>query len=123
MKPNAISLQCLVESLGGLHDARAIAIEWSADDRRVRIVVDDIYANNRGLPEYPGPMQATVIFSDTSRLNVEAELALDGLSIYEWTISRKDPDSFSSVITFSPGGKVALECREIDIIRIEPPAQ
>jgi hypothetical protein len=123
MKPNAISLQRLVESLGGLHDARVIAIEWSAEDRRLRIVVDDIYANNRGLPEYLGPMQATVMFSDASRLSVEAELTLDGLSIYDWTISRKAPDNFSSVIAFSPGGKVALECRAIDIVRIEPPAE
>lgn len=121
MKLDAISLQRFVESLGGLHDARVLVLEWSAVDRRLRIVVSDIYANSLGLPEYSGPTQATVVFSDTSRLEVEADFTLDGLSIFDWIMSRKDRDTISSVITFAPGGKLTVECRSIDIVPIESP--
>jgi hypothetical protein len=86
-KAPPISIQRRVESLGGLHDSRLIAIDWSAEARRLRIVVDDLHANTRGHPGYPGPTQATVTFSEVSRLDVAAELTLEGLSIFEWSIS------------------------------------
>jgi len=96
-----------------------IAIDWSAEARRLRIVVDDLHANTRGHPGYPGPTQATVTFSEVSRLDVAAELTLEGLSIFEWSISLEAQRSFSSVIGLAPGGRLIVECRTIEIDGIE----
>jgi len=117
-----MSIQHHVESLGGLHDSRWMAMDWTAEAHRLRIVVDDLHANQRGLPGYPGPTPATVTFSEVSRLDVAADLTLEGLSIFEWSISFGASGSLSSVIRLSPGGRVTVECRSISIDGIEPAA-
>jgi hypothetical protein len=117
-----MSIQSQVESLGGLHDSRLIAIDWSAEERRLRLVVDDLHANTWGYPGYPGPTRATVTFSEISRLDVAADLTLEGLSIFEWSLSLEAQGLFSSVIGLAPGGRVSIVCRSIEIDGIEPAA-
>lgn len=110
-----MAIQSQIESLGGLHDARVMSLAWNAEDRTFSLVVDDINANTSGLPEYPGRSMATLVFSGVTLLQAEADLALDGLMIFEWIIARKEPEGFCSSISLSPGGRLAIECRHIDI--------
>lgn len=110
-----MSIQSQVESLGGLHDAMVMSLTWNAEKRTLSVVVDDINANTSGLPEYPGRSMATFVFSGVTLLHAEVDLALDGLMIFEWIISRKEPDGYCSSISFSPDGRLAIECRHIDI--------
>lgn len=110
-----MSIEKKIESLGGLHDSMVMAVDWNAEARTLRIVVDDINANTRGLPEHPGPARATLVFSEVRLLHADADLASAGLRIFEWVISRSEPDGFCSSIALSPGGRLAIECRQIAI--------
>lgn len=110
-----MTLERRIASLGGLHDAMVTAIEWQPADRRLRIVVDDVHANQRDLPGDPGREGATVTFSGVTRLAVSADLAVEGLTIFEWTVGRPAPDVYASQIAFAPGGRMEIDCREIDI--------
>ena len=110
-----MSIPRRVESLGGLHDARRIAIDWRAEERRLRLVVDDLHANTRRHPGSPGPTPATVTFAEVSHLDVAADLTLEGLTIFEWSISLEAQGSFSSVIGLAPGGRVSIECRSASV--------
>ena len=110
-----MSIQSRIKSLGGLHDARVTSLAWHPDDRTLLMVVDDINANTNGLPEYPGKTEATLVFSEVTLLHIEADLACDGLLIFDWIISRKEPDGYSSSVVLSPGGRLAIECRKIAV--------
>jgi hypothetical protein len=59
----SITIQDRIESLGGLHNAVIASLTWSAEDRSLRIAVNDINSNIFGLPEYPGPSGATFVSS------------------------------------------------------------
>ena len=108
-----MSIQSRIQSLGGLHDARVMSLAWHPYDRTLLIVVDDINANTNGLPEYPGKTEATLVFSEVTLLRIDADLACDGLLIFDWIISRNEPDVYSSSMVLSPGGRLAIECRHI----------
>jgi hypothetical protein len=110
-----MTIQNRIESLGGLHDATIISLAWSAEDRRLLIEIDDINSNTNGLPEYPGPIRATFVFSEVTLLELKADLAEDGLMVYEWKMSRKGPDRQASSISLTPGGELAIECRSVEI--------
>lgn len=112
---NRMSIQSKMEALGGLHDAMVMSLAWSAEDRALSIVVDDINANTRGFPEYPGRSTAKFVLSGVTLLEAQAELGLDGLTIFEWIISEKGPDGYRSSISLSPGGRLVIECGRIDI--------
>lgn len=115
-----MSLERRVASLGGLHDARVTAIDWSPAERRLRIVVDDINANTRDLPGYRGESEATLTFSGVTRFAIAADLTVEGLAIGEWTVSRPGPDSYASFVALSPGGRLTIECREVDVAAKTP---
>jgi hypothetical protein len=111
-----MTIQDRIESLGGLHDAIILSLAWSAEERRLRIVVDDINSNTNGRPEYPGPRGATLIFSEVTHLDVNANLTEGGLMVYDWTIARPEPDTYASSLSLSPGGKLTIECQSLEIV-------
>jgi|688.fasta_scaffold115087_2 hypothetical protein len=112
----SMTIQDRIESLGGLHDAIILSLAWSAEERCLRIVVDDINSNTFGLPEDPGPRSATLVFSEVTCLDVNANLTVAGLMVYDWTITSKGPDTYASSLMLSPGGKLTIECRSIEIV-------
>jgi hypothetical protein len=111
-----MTIQDRIESLGGLHDAIILSLAWSAEERCLRIVVDDINSNTNGLPEYPGALGATLIFSEVTQLEVNANLTVGGLMVYDWTIARQEPTTYASSLMLSPGGKLTIECQSIEIV-------
>lgn len=111
-----MTIQGRIELLGGLHDAIILSLAWSAEERRLRIVVDDINSNANGLAEYPGPRIATLVFSEVTYLDVNANLTVAGLMVYDWTNASREPDTYASSLMLSPGGKLTIECRSIEIV-------
>ena len=111
-----MTIQDRIESLGGLHDAIIASLAWSAEERRLRIVVDNVNSNSFGLPEYPGPRGATLIFSEVTHLDVNANLTVGGLMVYDWTIARQEPTTYASSLMLSPGGQLTIVCRSIEIV-------
>ena len=111
-----MTIQDRIESLGGLHDAIILSLAWSAGDRRLRIAVDNVNSNTYGLPEYPGPRSATLVFSEVTHLEVNANLTVAGLMVYDWTIERTGSDTYASSLSLSPGGKMTIECQSIEIV-------
>ena len=83
----SMTIQDRIESLGGLHDAIILSLAWSAEERRLGIAVDDINSNINGLPEYLGARSATLVFSEVTHLDVNANLTVAGLMVYDWTIT------------------------------------
>ncbi len=112
----SMTIQDRIESLGGLHDAIILSLAWSAEERRLGIAVDDINSNINGLPEYLGARSATLVFSEVTHLDVNANLTVAGLMVYDWTITSKGPDTYASSLMLSPGGKLTIECRSIEIV-------
>ena len=112
----SMTIQDRIESLGGLHDAIILSLAWSAEERCLRIVVDDINSNTNGLPEYPGPRSATLVFSEVTHLDVNANLTVAGLMVYDWTIARQEPTTYTLSLMLSPGGKLTIECQSIEIV-------
>ena len=111
-----MTIQDRIESLGGLHDAIILSLAWSAEERRLGIAVDDINSNTNGLPEYLGPRSATLVFSEVTHLEVNANLTVGGLMVYDLAIERTGPDAYASSLMLSPGGKLTIECRSIEIV-------
>ena len=104
-----------IKSLGSLHDTIITSIIWSAEKRRLIIEIDDLNTNTDGLPEYPGPIKGTFVFSEVTVLELTVDLAVDGLMVYDWTMSRKGPDTQSTSISLSPGGQMIIDCLSVEI--------
>ena len=96
----------LMHSLGGLHDAVPLALIWRNDERRLEIQFRDIYANQKGLPEYPGAKQGSIILDSVELIEIQLNLTVPNLRVYDWT-SHDCPDGYyQTTVTFSPEGKV-----------------
>jgi len=98
-----------IESLGELHDARLIRMQWLPQDERFEIEVADMYSNFLGLPEYPGAARGMFTFSGVSALDVSVVLKVERLTIYGWEFDAAG----TSNILFSPGGRIVVACNQI----------
>jgi hypothetical protein len=107
----------LIGSLGGLHDAALQKLTWHAAESCLEIEIDDLHANFSGLPEYQGPTKATFVFSEVTRLHLEADLTISGLALYDWTFGERRTAQFALEISFSPAGKVTIECGRIECVK------
>ena len=103
----------LIESLGGLHDARISALRWMPDTRSLEIEVKDLYSNFDGLPEYEGPTRAKFVFSDVSKAVLEVDFA--DACIYDWTFTKSGTPN--CIIHFFPGGRITIECGQIECVK------
>lgn len=106
-----------IESLGGLHDASLLKLLWRAADSCLEIEIDDLHANLNGLPEYKGPTKATFVFSEVTRLSMEVDLTDSGLMLYDWKFGKSGVSNYASEISFSPGGRVSIECDHIEWVK------
>lgn len=91
--------------LGGLHDARVVAVNWQIDSQVVEFVVDDLYANFGGLPEYPGRHKGVIRLEGVTRIEFDVE-ASEKLKIFELLPAE---DHANEVLAkFSPSGRVRV---------------
>jgi len=107
----------LVESLGGLHDAKILGLVWLPVTRSLEIEIKNIYVDFEGLPEFPEyqvPTKAKFVFSDVSRFDLEVDLA-DSVRIYDWTFAKDGTPNCE--LHIAPAGTIAVKCSRIDCIR------
>ncbi|CAA9350896.1 MAG: hypothetical protein AVDCRST_MAG68-3642 [uncultured Gemmatimonadetes bacterium] len=96
-----------LQRMGGLHDAEVAGVAWRPSEGSLEIRLDDVYANFRGLPEYPGLESGSIVFSGVGALEMSLEHA-ERLRIYEITAG----DDGAASVAFSPAGRVSLRFGE-----------
>jgi hypothetical protein len=107
----------LIASLGGLHDATLLNLRWHPGENRLEVEIDDLYANFDGRPEYQGPAKGTFVFSEVVRFDVEVNLTQSGLMLYDWKFGKSGVANYACDISFSPGGKMSIECGHIECVK------
>jgi hypothetical protein len=102
---NMNQLSDFLLKLGGLHDATVVAIDWQLESRTLEFVLDDLYANFSGLPEYPGRHKAVIRLEGVSRIDFNVEVT-ERLRVFE--ILPAEDRSDEVVAKFSPGGSIRI---------------
>jgi hypothetical protein len=91
--------------LVGLHDATLVAMNWQLETRTLEFVLDDLYANFGGLPEYPGRHRGIIKLEGISRIEFDVE-ATERLKIFEMLPAEDRPDEV--LVKLSPSGYVRI---------------
>jgi hypothetical protein len=92
---------------GGLHDGRVTSLVVEVTAQRVTIVVADLYSNWKGLPEYPGKAEATLVFDNAARVSFDDVTLGEGHSIYELNVVRGGTQ-WQATLSFVPAGKLRM---------------
>ena len=108
-----------IESLGELHDATVTEFLWLSLEQRLELGIEDLYWNFERFPEYPGAIPGRFIFSQVSKLYPsDVDLAEGGrLMIYDWLFQKAERSNYSCEILFSPGGRLRIECGQIECLQ------
>ena len=103
--------------LGGLHDARIIAVSWNKGEKTLRISVDDLNSNFLNLPEYQGTRQVDILFTGVRRLDLNIQIFEASFSIYDLEI-KKNEKHYCVDIRCSPGGNFNFQCKSVKVYDI-----
>ena len=94
-----------LHSLGGLHDAIVISINWKIESNTLEVILDDLYANFRGFPEYPGRQSGVIQFQGTSKVDFNVDSS-ERLKIFE--ILLMEGCANEVIAKFSPSGTLSI---------------
>lgn len=98
------NLQEVLAQLGGLHDARMSAIRWDADLNDLEFAFTDMYANFRGLPDYPGAKPGAIVLHQVKALVFALEM--DGHArVFDFSVEEMNGE-FLATVLFSPSGTI-----------------
>ena len=102
-------LDKFIEKTGGLHDASVQQMVWQPEIGLLRIEIEDVYSNFKGMPEYLGPNPGSLEFIGVESLSIELSTGRRQLTIYEFSIDSIETarDRFS--FRFWPDGKLTGE--------------
>jgi hypothetical protein len=102
------------KELGNLHDAIVTQVTWNPVQREIVIVVDDLYANFVGLPEYPGLQRAALIMAGVSRMQSDVTSDRFKPRILDLEIEQTHSAVQNRVsVKFDPSGSLSIECSSI----------
>lgn len=104
----------LMSRLGGIHDSVLTRLCWMPEIACLELEIDDLHANFYGLPEYKGPTKARFVFMEVRRIDIQANLREQGITIYDCVL---ETDGISKIL-FSPGGQITIECGKIKLEEI-----
>jgi hypothetical protein len=100
--------------LGNLHDAIVTQVTWNPAHREIILVVDDLYSNFVGLPEYPGLQRAILIMRGVSRMQSDVTPDRFKQRILDLEIEQADSAVQIRVsLKFDPSGSLSIECSSI----------
>lgn len=90
---------------GHLNDAVVDHLVVEATSQILQIMIDDLYANLEGRPDYPGVRPCFFTFYNTGNLRWDVDIS-DGLRIAELRVSETDDAQrpFRLEVTFNIGG-------------------
>lgn len=92
-----------LNALGGLHDVNVTSINWQVRERTLEFVFDDLYANFRGMPEYPGRRSGVIRLRGLSQVSIDVESS-ERLRVFEFLTDEQQPDLVH--VKLSPGGHI-----------------
>lgn len=100
--------------LGNLHDAVVTQVTWNPVLREIAIVVDDLYANFVGLPEYPGLQRASLNMAGVVRIQSDVTSDRFKPRILDLEIEQTQPAVQIKVsVKFNSSGSLSIECSSI----------
>ena len=97
---------------GGLHDSQVLSISINLNKRYVSLLVDDFYANFRGLEGYRSFKKACVTFYVSEIVECDIDHIEQDLHIYEIKVQRENVK-----ILFSPSGSIEMISENIVLSR------
>jgi hypothetical protein len=100
------TLADFLNGLGGLHDATVVSINWQASAKTLEFAFDDLYANFRGMPEYPGRRTGVIRLHGLSQLSIDVESS-ERLRVFEFLPDEQELDVV--LVKFSLGGHVSAK--------------
>ena len=103
--------------MGNLHDCRVTRWSWDLVSRTGEILIEDMYANFAGLPEYAGPQAGRLRFRGLQHCIVDAVASSDLLNIDECVIEPSSEQLMIRIV-FWPSGQLRLICAEADWVEL-----
>lgn len=104
--------------LGNLHDAKIRLFEWNPDQWKVSFVLDDLYSNFVGLPEYPGVQPIKLILGNVSKLEIEAVADMFPMRVMDFEIKGEVSDSkIHILVSVVPTGLMLIVCESIEWLK------
>lgn len=100
------TLADFLNALGGLHDATVVSINWQAEAKTLEFAFEDLYANFRGMPEYPGRRTGVIRLCGLSQLSIDVESS-ERLRVFEFLPDEQQHDMV--LVRFSPGGHISAK--------------
>jgi hypothetical protein len=102
------------QDVGNLHDAEVSEFRWSPVKHEIVVMVDDLYANFAGLPEYEGLQPVQLIFSAVLRIQLDVTPDKFPLRIMDFEVEESTTSPCLAVtIQFYPSGTARLDCDTI----------
>jgi len=92
--------------LGGLHDCTILAATFEVAGQRLVLSIDDLNWNFEGLPEYPGPRPAKLVFVNASATDALATGLVEAW-VWELLVVPADGRFTASLFENSGEGKTA----------------
>ncbi|MEO7495904.1 MAG: hypothetical protein ABIT83_05985 [Massilia sp.] len=101
-----------LEQLGDLHDVRVSSFTWDAYFGNLEFKFEDIYANFRGLENYPGPKPDSIILRQVKEVVFDLD-ASGNPHIYEFLVTELEGESLATVL-FRPSGRITAKFTSAD---------
>jgi hypothetical protein len=101
-------LVTFLSKLGNLHDCTVMQFEWLPEKKSVIFVIEDIYFNFKGLPEYRGPVGGRIALEGVRRIDIELRGIEGHLRIDDMSVIKEDADTSTISTTFWPTGKIGV---------------
>lgn len=99
--------------LGNLHDARIRLFEWIPTGGEIAFVLDDLYANFEGLPEYEGAQPLRLVLGGVSGVEVNATSDKFPMRIMDFEVEEDPAESKLRVLVKVATGFIRVECGAI----------
>jgi hypothetical protein len=100
------TLPDFLNSLGGLHDATVVSVEWQVESKVLEFRFDDLYANFRDMDEYPGRRKGLIRLLGVSEVLIDIE-SDEQPRVFEFLPDEQQPDMV--VLRLSPAGRVTAK--------------
>jgi hypothetical protein len=102
-----VQLNEILERLGDLHDARMSCIAWDSRLMSLEFKFDDIYANFKGLSNYPGPQSGSIQLHQVSEVAFDFD-ASEEVYIYDFSVVELQGEWLATVL-LRPSGKITAK--------------
>ena len=107
-------LKSFLERLGGLHDSVVHRLTWAPETKTLRLEIEDLCSNFKGLPEYPGAVPGVIELRGIEQIKFEIDTNEKRLNIHEFGVEAESTDKHRASVSFWPSGRISASYREAD---------